>query len=457
MRRSGFKGSTMREFDLFVIGAGSGGVRAARMAAARGLRVGICEDKAFGGTCVNVGCIPKKLFSYAAAVPSEHHYGADMGWSSVESAFDWSKFMAAKDKEIERLNGIYERILNNNEVVVMKGRGKLLGVNEVDVAGETVSAKNILVATGGRPFIPESGKDCGITSDEFFHLKAQPKSAVVVGGGYIGVELASILHKLGTETRLLYRGELFLKGFDDDVRKHLAEEMSKSGLAPEFSTDIKSCQRDGEMINVTLSSGETFQTEQVLYATGRLPNTEGLGLDNVGVDVDGKGAIVVDEEYRTSVKHIFAVGDVIDHINLTPVALAQGMSVVRSLMGEFRSIDLENVPTAVFSMPNIGTVGLGESDARAKYGEVEIFRSTFTPLKHTITSSTQKMLMKMIVDKASQKVVGMHMVGADAGEVIQGFAVAMRAGATKDVFDSTIGIHPTAAEEFVTMRTPVSL
>ncbi len=445
-----------KRFDLFVIGAGSGGVRAARMAAKAGLSVGVCEDKKLGGTCVNVGCVPKKLFSYAAHYREEVEDGPGLGWTSSSPSFSWPTFMAQKNKEIERLNRVYDRILRESGVDIIHGRGKLTGPHTVEVAGETIEADHILIATGGRPFVPQiPGRTLGITSDGFFHLSEQPRRAAVIGGGYIGVELASIFHGLGTETQLHYRGPMFLRGFDNDVRHFLADEMRKKGMSLHFECDVHSLEKTDTGIRMVLDDGDEVETDIVLFATGRRPNIEGLGLSHIGIELTDRGSVAVDDTYRTNLPHIFAIGDVIDHLNLTPVALAQGMAVVRSLTGGDGTCDLDNVPTAVFSNPHIGTVGLTEEQARAQVGDIDVYRSTFTPMRHTLSGRPEKTLMKLIVDQASDRVLGVHVVGPEAGEIVQGFAVALKAGATKAVFDTTIGIHPTAAEELVTMRDPV--
>ena len=446
------------QYDLFIIGGGSGGVRAGRMAASFGARVAMAEERYMGGTCVNVGCVPKKLFAYAAHVAEEVHDAVGFGWTHTPGSFDWPTLVANKNKEIERLNGIYQRLMDNAGATVLRGRATVVDAHTVRVDGQDYTTERILVATGGWPYVPEfPGSELAVTSNEVFCLERLPRRAVVVGGGYIAVEFAGIFNGLGSETTQLYRGPLFLRGFDDDCRKFLAEEMRKKGVDLRFDTDVARIERHGEALRVHLADGGTLDTDLVLYATGRRPNSANLGLEALGVRMNDVGAIEVDGNYRSSVPSIYAIGDVTDRINLTPVALAEGMALAWHLYRDHeRPVDYEYVPSAVFSHPNLATVGYTETQAREKFGEVVIFRSTFTPLKHTLSGSKEKTLMKLVVDKASDRVVGAHMVGPDAGESIQGLAVAIKAGATKAMFDRTIGIHPTSAEEWVTMREPVA-
>ena len=445
------------DYDMFVIGAGSGGVRAARFAANTGARVAVAEDRYMGGTCVNVGCIPKKLFVYASHYIHDFEDAAGYGWTVGEPAFDWNTLRDNKDKEIERLNGVYARLLEGAGVEIFRARATIADPHTVEVDGKRVTAKYILVATGGWPVVPDiPGKEHAITSNEVFHLERLPKRAIVVGGGYIAVEFAGILHGLGVEVTELYRGPAFLRGFDDDVRHFLADEMRKAGIDLRFNCNVARIERTGDVLRAELEDGGELETDLILYATGRAPNTAGLGLEEAGVELDRKGAVVVDDYFKSSVDSIYAIGDVIARVQLTPVALAEGMAVVKTLFeGEPTGADYHGIPTAVFSQPTIGTVGLTEAQAREKYGEIDVYLSTFAALKHTLTGSDEKTLMKLIVDRASDRVVGCHMVGSDAGEITQGLGIALKAGATKAVFDATIGIHPTAAEEFVTMREPV--
>ena len=444
------------DYDLFVIGAGSGGVRAARMAGGFGARVAIAEERYLGGTCVNVGCIPKKLFVYAAHFAEDFRDAAGYGWQVSEADFDWNVLLNNKNFEINRLNGIYENLLKRNNVVLYNGRAVLTGPNTIQVNDEDISTRHILVATGGWPHIPDiPGREHVISSNEAFFLETLPTSVVIVGGGYIAVEFAGIFHGLGVDTTLVYRGDLFLRGFDGEMREFLAEQMRLKGIKLLFNTRIGSIEQQNGRYLVNSAETASITTDLVMYATGRRPNTGNLGLETAEVRLNDKGAIVVDKEYRSSVPSIYAIGDVTDRMNLTPVATAEGTALANNLFNnQSRRIDYRNVPTCIFSQPNLGTVGLTEEQARQEYANVEIYKSRFTSLKHTLTGSSEKTLMKIIVDKETDKVLGVHMVGADAGEIIQGIGIALKAGATKATFDATIGIHPTAAEEFVTMREP---
>ncbi|MBD9417426.1 glutathione-disulfide reductase [Pseudomonas sp. PDM16] len=448
------------EFDLFVIGAGSGGVRAARFAAGFGAKVAVAESRYLGGTCVNVGCVPKKFLVYGAHFAEDFEQAAGFGWSSGEPQFDWPTLIGNKNREIQRLNGIYRNLLVNNGVTLLDGHAKLTGPHEVEINGQRHSAKHILIATGGWPQVPDiPGKELAITSNEAFFLEQLPKRVLVVGGGYIAVEFASIFHGLGAETSLLYRKDLFLRGFDGAVRKHLKEELEKKGLDLQFNTDITAIERqaDGSLL-ATLKDGRRLETDCVFYATGRRPMLDNLGLENTSVALNDKGFIQVNDQFETSEPSILALGDVIGRVQLTPVALAEGMAVARRLFkpDEYRKLDYSLIPTAVFSLPNIATVGLTEEQAREQGHEVKVFESRFRPMKLTLTESQERTLMKLVVDAKNDKVLGCHMVGPESGEIVQGLAVALKAGATKRIFDDTLGIHPTAAEEFVTMRSPVS-
>ncbi|HEY4318596.1 MAG TPA: glutathione-disulfide reductase [Herbaspirillum sp.] len=449
------------DYDLFTIGGGSGGTRASRFAAQYGARVAIAEKQYLGGTCVNVGCIPKKLMSYAAHFHDDLADARGFGWEIGERRHDWATLIANKNVEITRLNGIYRNLLNSSGVEVFDGHATIEDAHTVSINGRRVTARYILIATGGHPTLPEMpGKQHGITSDDFFFLPALPPRAVVVGGGYIAVELAAILNGLGSKVTLLHRGPRLLRTMDADLGYFLAAEMVKKGIDVRCNTSIETMTADGEdgqsVKQLHLKDGSEIDAESVLFATGRHANTEKLGLEGVGVEMKPNGAIVVDQDFRTNVPSIYAIGDVIDRVALTPVALAEGMVVASALFQDgARKISYENIPTAVFSHPNVGTVGLTEAQAREQFGEVKIFKSEFKALKHTLSGSTERALMKLIVDAASDRVLGAHMVGADAGEIMQGFAVALNCGATKAQIDTTIGIHPTIAEEFVTMRTPV--
>jgi glutathione reductase (NADPH) len=447
------------DFDLFVIGAGSGGVRAARMAAQRGARVAVAEDAPLGGTCVNLGCIPKKLYSYAAHYAEAFEESHGFGWSNEAApSFDWAVLKANRAREISRLNGIYGKLLKDAGATVLAARAQVVGANAVEVGGQVYTASNILVATGGRPVVPAlPGAEFAITSNEIFDLPAFPNRLVVVGGGYIACEFASIFRGLGAQVTQLYRGEQVLRGFDAEVRNFVAAEMRKKGVDLRTGADVERIERAAGALQVHLKDGAVIAADSVLYATGRKPNTAGLGLVERGVALSPDGAVIVDERYTSNVPTIHALGDVTDRIQLTPVALAEAMALVDRLFGSGRrSVDYELIPTAVFTHPNIGTVGLPEHEARERFGKVRIYRSDFKALKHTLSGSSERTLMKLVVDDASDRVVGLHMVGAEAGEIVQGFAVAMKAGATKAVFDATIGIHPTAAEEFVTLRDAVA-
>ena len=443
------------DFDFFVIGGGSGGVRAARMAGQRGARVALAEAAELGGTCVNVGCIPKKLYSYAAGYAEAFEEAPGYGWTLSEApVFDWKHLKAQRAREIGRLNRVYGTLLKNAGVQLLIGWAQLVDAHTVEVDGRRHTARHILIATGGTPFVPEvPGREHVVTSDAMFDLDPFPKRLLVVGGGYIACEFASIFRGLGAQVTQVHRRAHVLTGFDDDVRQFLASEMGKAGVDLVLSAEVESVRRAAHGLDVMLSRGRQHEVDAVLFATGRVPNTAGLGLDATGVALDERGAITVDAHYRTSVPSIFAVGDVSTSAPLTPVALAEAMVVVDGLFGDRRRrMDYEFIPTAVFTHPNIGTCGYSEADARAKFGKVDVYCSDFKALRHTLSGRSERTFMKLVVDKASDRVVGLHMVGADAGEIVQGFAVAMRAGATKALFDSTIGIHPTAAEEFVTMR-----
>jgi len=451
------------DFDLFVIGGGSGGVRAARMAAQRGARVALAEVAEMGGTCVNLGCIPKKLYSYAAHFAESFEESHGFGWVGEAPTLNWEALKANRAREITRLNGIYVQLLKGAGVHLLNGWAALVDAHTVEVGGHQYRAKNILIATGGQPSVPDlPGREHVITSNEMFDLSPFPQRLLVVGGGYIACEFASIFNGLGSQVTQLYRGEQVLRGFDEDVRAFISSEMVKSGVALRLNTDVAAIafERGAEGMRVELLDGSHICVDAVLYATGRVPLTDGLGLEAVGVQQTATGAIKVNDQYQTSVPSIYAVGDVTARVQLTPVALAEAMVVVDALFGPAagkapRSISYDFIPTAVFTHPNIGTVGYSEAQAVEQFGKVSVYKSDFKALKHTLSGSTERTLMKLIVEDATDRVVGLHMVGADAGEIVQGFAVAMKAGATKAMFDSTIGIHPTMAEEFVTMREPV--
>lgn len=450
-----------REFDvdLFVIGAGSGGVRAARFSAGFGARVAIAESRYLGGTCVNVGCVPKKLLVHGSHVHEDLAHARGFGWTVEGARFDWPTLIANKNQEIHRLNEIYRKLLLSSGVSLHEGHARILDAHTVEINGQRIRAANILIATGGWPHKPEvPGAELAITSNEAFFLPQLPRRVIVVGGGYIAVEFAGIFSGLGAETTQVYRGDLFLRGFDQSVREHLRAEMQRKGVDLQFNADIARIDRqpDGSLA-ATLKDGRVLQTDCVFYATGRSPMLERLGLENVRVALTDKGYIKVDDQFRTSESSIYALGDVIGRVQLTPVALAEGMALARWLFRpeDYRPLNYMLIPTAVFSQPAIGTVGLTEEEARKAGHPVKIYESRFRPLKLTLTDDVQKTLMKLVVDAATDQVLGCHMVGDEAGEILQGIAIALKAGATKRIFDETIGIHPTVAEEFVTMRTPV--
>jgi glutathione reductase (NADPH) len=446
------------EFDLFVIGGGSAGVRCARIAAGYGARVGIAEQRFWGGTCVNIGCVPKKFMVYAAEYGMNADDARAFGWEIAKGGHDWGTLIAAKDKEIARLNGIYLRLLEQAGAKIFEAKATFIDAHTLDVGGTRVTAKTIVVATGGHPVKPDiPGAELGIVSDDAFYLETMPRRVAIVGGGYIGVEFAGIFAGLGAETHLIYRQPLPLRGFDQDLRVGLAEELAANGIILHPDSVPKSVKAVGEEKHLALSDLEVLEVDLVFFATGRVPNVAGLGLEAAGVKIGKDGAIAVDEELRTSAPHIYAIGDVTDRLNLTPVATAEGHAVADTLFGgKPRKISLKNVPTAVFSIPPIGTVGLTEDEAAA-LGPAKIFLTRFTPMRHQITKRPRKTIMKLIVDAATDKVLGAHMLGEDAAEIVQGLGIAIQAGATKADFDRTIGIHPTAAEEFVTLRTQTRL
>jgi glutathione reductase (NADPH) len=444
------------DFDLFVIGGGSGGVRAARMSAQHGAKVAIAEEYRWGGTCVIRGCVPKKLMVYASTFAEAFEDAAGFGWTVGESRFDWSTLIANKDKEIDRLEGIYGRILESNGVTSFAQRAEIVDPHTVKLAdGKSVSTKHILVATGGTPFVPEfEGSEYAITSNEIFHLDALPRRAVVVGGGYIASEFAGILNGLGSDVTQVYRRDLILRGFDNEVRRHVSDEMAKKGITFHYDKDISKIEK-GDALTITFTDGTTTEADAVLYATGRIPNTAGLGLEAAGVKLGTKGEVVVDDWSQTNIPSIYAVGDVTDRMALTPVAIREGAAFSETVFNANPTKpDHALVPTAVFTQPEIGTVGLSEEQARTE-GEIEVYAASFRPMLHTLSGRDEKMLMKMIVAKDSQRVLGVHIIGHGAGEMIQMAGIAVKMGATKADFDRTVAVHPTASEELVTMKTPV--
>ena len=449
----GYSNLSEFDFDLFVIGAGSGGVRASRIAASLGARVAVAEERYFGGTCVNVGCVPKKLYSYAAHYRDDIEDSRGFGWSGQDMGFDWATLKKNKDNEINRLNGIYKSILDNNDVTVFSDRARLVGPNQVQVGATTVSARYVLLAVGGWPYIPGyEGSEYAITSNEVFEMEQLPASIVVVGGGYIAVEFASIFSRLGVETTLLYRGERLLRGFDEDVRELITTELGHHTRLI-LSDDVEKIIKKNKDLKVFLKSGSEIECETLLAATGRVPLTQDLGLENTAVELDERGAVRVNADFQTAEPSIYAVGDVIDRVALTPVALAEGQWVASRLFGTpVRDVDYRNIATAVFCHPNVATCGFTEEKALEDGIGIDVYVARFKQLKHTLSGREEYSLFKLIVDQASDRVIGAHIVAPDAGELMQGIAVAMNAGATKAQFDATIGIHPTLAEEFVTMR-----
>jgi len=446
------------DYDLFTIGAGSGGVRASRVSASYGARVAVAEERYLGGTCVNVGCIPKKLLVYASAFRRESEDATGFGWTPGAASHDWATLIRNKDAEIERLNGVYARLLDAAGVDRLEGRARLVDPHTVELDGRTFTAENVLVATGSWPSVPDiPGIEHAITSNEAFHLDALPERPIVVGGGYIAVEFAGILHGLGARVTQLYRGPLFLRGFDDDVRTILAEDLRAQGVDLRFDANIASIERatGGDLV-ATLEDGSKLEGDAILYATGREPLTADLGLEALEVARRDNGAIVVDDYSRSSVPSVWAIGDVTDRMNLTPVAIHEGMCLAATLFGGKPTRPVyENVPSAVFSQPPLATVGLTESEARERHGKVDVYRTRFRELKNTLSGREERTLMKLVVEPESDRVVGAHMVGEHAAEIIQGVAIALVCGATKAQFDATVGIHPTSAEEFVTLREKV--
>ncbi|HJY78121.1 MAG TPA: glutathione-disulfide reductase [Burkholderiales bacterium] len=448
------------DFDLFTIGGGSGGVRASRVSAGYGAKVAIAESGRFGGTCVNVGCIPKKLFSYAAHMREDFEVAKSFGWTLGEPRFDWATLLANKDREIARLNGVYERVLSLAGVEIMRARASVVDPHTVEIGGRRFSARHILLATGSWPTVPDiPGREHAITSNEAFHLERLPRRALLIGGGYIAVEFASIFNGLGVQTTLSYRGRRLLRGFDTELGERLAEEMSAKGVKIRFGGEpLRIARRGDGSLEVELSDGSREAADLVMFATGRHPNSANLGLEAAGVELAADGTVIVDQYSRTSVESMHAIGDLTNRIQLTPVATAEAMWLARTLFGnQPTAVDHEAVPTAIFANPNVATVGLSEERAREKFGAVDVYKASFRALKLTLGEKGERTFMKLVVDRASQKVVGAHMVGADAGEVIQGIAIAVKLGATKAQFDATLGIHPTAAEEFVTLRERVSV
>ena len=448
---------TTPDFDLFVIGAGSGGVRAARIAASHGAKVAVAEEYRVGGTCVIRGCVPKKLLVYASRFADEFADAAGFGWTVPAPAFDWAALIANKDREIARLEGAYRGTLARNGVALFESRAVVEAPGRIRLAalGKAVTATTILVATGARPFLDHGivGVEHAITSNEAFHLPKLPRRIVIVGGGYIAVEFAGIFHGLGSEVTLVHRGDKLLRGFDEDLRDDLTADLAKRGIALALDSKLARIDKTADGLAVTRAGGRTLTADVVMLATGRVPNTEGLGLDRAGVALGPNGRIVVDAASRTQVPSIYAVGDVTDRVNLTPVAIREGHAFADSLYGgQPWTTDHTMIPSAVFSTPEIGTVGLNETQARAAHEAIDIYKTRFRPMKAVLAGRDERMLMKLVVDAGTGRVLGCHILGPDAGEIVQMAAIAMRMGATKADFDATMALHPSAAEELVTLR-----
>tara|TARA_Y100000590_G_scaffold468955_1_gene654044 strand:- start:10774 stop:12114 length:1341 start_codon:yes stop_codon:yes gene_type:complete len=442
------------EYDLFIIGGGSGGIRAARISSNLGARVALAEESDLGGTCVNVGCVPKKLLFYASHFAEDFNNSNYYGWSFDNKKFNWNKLIKNKNIEIERLNNIYKKMLLDASVDIFSGHASLVDSNTIKIGDKLITSKNILISTGGYPFIPKiTGNDHVFTSNEAFFLKSLPKKIIIVGGGYIAVEFASIFNELNVETHLIYRGSLFLRGFDKDLREQLKNEMIKKGINLKFNTEIEKISKKNNNLTIKLTSGESLNASHVMYATGRMPNSTNMNLDQVGVKLDKNNAIKVNKFYQTNLSSIYAIGDVCNRHNLTPVALAEGSILANNLFNKKNdTLNYNNIATCIFSQPNVATVGLSEEEAKKKYNDIKVFKSSFTPMKLTLTKSDEKNFIKLIIDKETDLVIGAHLVSDNAGEIIQGIAIAIKSGATKKIFDETIGIHPTIAEEFVSMR-----
>jgi glutathione reductase (NADPH) len=450
--------SNSYDFDLFVIGAGSGGVRTARMAALKGKRAAIAEASELGGTCVNVGCVPKKLFVYSSQFPELFKASKGYGWNVEQTAtFDWDRLRDNKTAEIKRLNAIYQGLLDNSGATVLRGKARIEAPQQVAVNGVSYSAKTILIATGGWPYIPKfPGSNLAITSNEMFYLEQLPKTAVIVGGGYIAVEFAGILNGLGVETHLICRGSQLLKAFDSEVARWVHDGMLDKGVTVHLETEVNRIDKQNSGLEVTLNNNQVIKSDIALYATGRKANTTELGLENTAIKIKNNGSILVDNNFNTAEPSIYAIGDVIDRVQLTPVAIKEAMHLIEHLYGDqfIPSMNYENIPTAVFSQPELATVGLTELQAKQEYSSIQVYKSDFKPMLNTLGGGSERTFIKLIVDNNTNRVVGCHMVGDHAAEIIQGIAIAITAGATKADFDATLGIHPSSAEELVTLRSP---
>ncbi len=445
------------DFDLFVIGGGSGGVRAGRVASQGGAKVALAEEYRYGGTCVIRGCVPKKLMVYASAFSESFEAAKGFGWTVGETSFDFKKLIGSIDEELDRLEGLYLKGLESNGVTTFNSRATVKDAHTVVLShGEEITAKTILVATGGQPFIPGvKGSEHAISSDDVFLLEDLPKRILVVGGGYIACEFAGIFNGMGAEVTQFYRGAQILRGFDGEVRGHVAEEMIRKGVNLHVGTDVASIEKKDDGLHVTCTSGSAYVVDEVLYATGRVANTREMGLEEAGVKLGRKGEIIVDRFSQTSQPSIYAVGDVTDRVNLTPVAIREGVAFVETVFNDNpTAMDHDMIATAVFTQPEVGTVGLGQEEADESYN-IEIYRAAFRPMANILAGSDERMLMKLVVDKDSRKVLGCHIVGPAAGEMIQMAGIAIKMGATKEDFDRTVAVHPTAAEELVTMKEPV--
>lgn len=444
------------EYDYFVIGAGSGGVRSSRIAAGLGAKVGVAEYKDIGGTCVNVGCVPKKIMAYAADYHAHFQDSKGYGWDiGSHPTFDWQAFIARKDAEIKRLNGIYDGLLEKAGVDYYPDHASFIDEHTLQVGDKQITADKTLIAVGGTPRKTDiPGAEYTVTSDEIFYLKEQPKHILIIGGGYVAVEFSHIFHGMGSKVSLHYRGDMFLRSFDDDMRKSLHEEMVKDGVDVTFNSDLASVEKKGNTLIATMTNGDVIECDCILSAIGRDPNTKNLGLEKIGIDTEDCGQIKINERYETNIPHIYALGDVANQWHLTPIATAEGQTLARRLFGGEKDSEVcyQNIATAIFSQPPIATTGYSEKQAIELGYDIEVFKSKFRSMKFVLAEREERILMKLVVDKKTDKVIGCHMIGLDSPEIMQGFAVAMNAGATKADFDRTIGIHPTAAEEFVTMK-----
>ncbi len=444
------------DYDLFAIGAGSGGVRAGRIAAKHGAKVAVAEEFRVGGTCVIRGCVPKKLLVYASRFAEEFEDAVGFGWTSEKVSFDWSTLIENKDKEIDRLNKAYIRNLEAAGAELIQERATIKDKHTVELAsGRTVTAKYILIATGAAPFVPRHlpGHELAITSNEAFHLERLPRRMVIVGGGYIAVEFAGIFAGLGVETILVLRGEQILRGFDEDIRAHLAAEMKKKGIEIKTKSDIAKIERSGDGVRITMEDGSLIGAGQIMFATGRIPNTQNLGLENIGLHGNAHGAVAVNEFSQTAVDNIYAVGDVTNRVNLTPVAIREGHAFADNVFGgKSNTINHGLIPTAVFSQPELGVVGLTEEQAREAHHKIDIYKTSFRAMKHTLSGRDERTFMKLVVNAETDVVLGCHICGEGAGEMAQLLGIAITCGATKAQFDATMAVHPTASEELVTMR-----